>query len=86
MIDLYTGTLYFDHCQAYVNAIGFVIPEAPILHDNFHILQNQVLALTGETVAEQRIRLRFSKSVQAYDNVSAQTGGAVKPGSREWNV
>jgi hypothetical protein len=39
-IGLKIGTYYIDHCQAYVNAIGEVFPEAHIQHDYFHILQN----------------------------------------------
>jgi len=39
-LGLKIKTFYIDHCQAYVNAIGAVYPEANIQLDYFHILQN----------------------------------------------
>ena len=39
-LGLKIKTFYIDHCQAYVNAIGAVYPEASIQFDYFHILQN----------------------------------------------
>jgi hypothetical protein len=39
-LGLKLATFDIDHCQAYVNAIGAVYPEAQIQFDYFHILQN----------------------------------------------
>jgi hypothetical protein len=39
-LGLRIKTFYIDHCQAYVNAIKAVYPEAHIQFDYFHILQN----------------------------------------------
>jgi Transposase len=41
-------TFYIDHCQAYVNAIGVIYPQANIQFDYFHILQNIWRKVWGE--------------------------------------
>jgi transposase-like protein len=47
-------TFYIDHCQAYVNAIGTVYPQAHIQFDYFHILQNIWRKVWGEFRAHRR--------------------------------
>jgi len=39
-LGLKIKTFYIDHCQAYANGIREVYPEAKILFDYFHIIQN----------------------------------------------
>jgi Transposase len=41
-------TFYIDHCQAYVNAISVIYPQANIQFDYFHILQNIWRKVWGE--------------------------------------
>ena len=47
-LGLNLTTFYIDHCQAYVNAIGAVFPQAHIQFDYFHILQNIWRKVWGE--------------------------------------
>lgn len=47
-LGLQFATFYIDHCQAYVNAISAVYPQANIQHDYFHILQNIWRKVWGE--------------------------------------
>jgi transposase-like protein len=53
-LGLKIGAFYIDHCQAYVNAIGAVFPEAHIQHDYFHILQNIWRKVWREMLAHRR--------------------------------
>jgi len=39
-LGLKITTFYIDHCQAYLNAITAVYPQAEIQYDYFHIIQN----------------------------------------------
>jgi hypothetical protein len=47
-LGLELATFYIDHCQAYVNAIHAVYPQAHIQFDYFHILQNIWRKVWGE--------------------------------------
>lgn len=47
-------TFYIDHCQAYVNAIQAVYPQAHIQFDYFHILQNIWRKVWGEFRSHRR--------------------------------
>ena len=47
-LGLNLTTFYLDHCQAYVNAIGAVFPQAHLQFDYFHILQNIWRKVWGE--------------------------------------
>jgi Transposase len=53
-LGLNLTTFYIDHCQAYVNAIGVVYPQANIQFDYFHILQNIWRKVWGEFRTHRR--------------------------------
>src|SRR3989442_512563 len=53
-LGLELTTFYIDHCQAYVNAISAVYPQAHIQFDYFHILQNIWRKVWGEFRTHRR--------------------------------
>jgi len=65
-LGLKIGAFYIDHCQACVNAIGAVFPEAHIQHDYFHILQNIWRKVWREILTYRRDLKAHSESGESH--------------------
>lgn len=63
-LGLNLSVFYIDHCQAYVNAIAAVYPQADIQFDYFHILQNIWRKVWGEFRTHRRDLIARSKAAR----------------------